>query len=438
MPDPELLERLRRLRGIEDHWFDYLGERRQVSKESLLGLLAAMGHSTDDPEALEREADALEAEDWQRVLPPAAVIRHGRDFRVPVTVMLPLMRGIRWRVALESGGERSGEADLEPLERYAEHAVDGLHYARLGLPLPGDLPTGYHRLFVEKLDGERLGNCRLIVAPERCYVPPGLSDGQRIWGLAVQLYTLRSRRNWGIGDFTDLADFAASAAGLGADFIGLNPLHALFPADPEMASPYSPSSRQFINVIYIDPELAPGYAECGEARELVASAAFRERLAALRAAAGVDNSGVTAGKLQVLSKVHAFFRRHASESQLAAFRGFIAEKGQALEDYALFHAIQGVAAAAPEADRRWPGAYAGPGSVDAREFAGRHPAEIDFHMWLQWVAGNQLAAAEKTARDAGMSLGLYRDLAVGVSGGGAEAWSDPALYSSGALSLIHI
>ncbi len=180
MPDPELLERLRRLRGIEDHWFDYLGERRQVSEESLLGLLAAMGHSTSDPEALAREADALEAESWQRVLPPVAVIRHGRDFRVPVTVMLPLMPGVRWRAALESGGEKTGESALEPLERYAEHAIEGLHYARLGLPMPDDLLTGYYRLFLEKLDGERLGDCRLIVAPERCYVPPALADGQRI------------------------------------------------------------------------------------------------------------------------------------------------------------------------------------------------------------------------------------------------------------------
>ncbi len=432
MPDRELLERLRRLRGIEDHWFDFRGERREVSSESLASLLEAMGHSVSDPEALAREADALEAREWTRVLPPVAVIRHGRDSRVPLTVMFPLMPGVRWRVAFESGGETSGQVELHPLERFAEHAIDALHYVRLGMPLPGDLPLGYHRLFVEKLDGERLGDCRLIVAPERCYQPPSLSGGERIWGMAVQLYTLRSERNWGIGDFTDLAEFAAAAAGLGADFVGLNPLHALFPADPEMASPYSPSSRKFINVLYIDPEKVPCFDKCAHAVNLVADPAFKAKTAALRETAGVDYTGVTQSKMAVLEAVHAGFHSQATKAELDAYGEFVARHGEALQDFALFHAMQARAAAAPPGQGAWPADYAGPASPEAQAFTREHPGEVEFHAWLQWVAAEQLAATEKAARDAGMSLGIYRDLAVGVSGGGAEAWSDPDLYTAGA------
>ncbi len=432
MQDRDLLERLRRLRGIEDHWFDFRGERREVTAESLLSLLAAMGHSTSDPDALAREADALEAQQWQRVLPPVAVIRHGRDSRIPLTVMFPLMPGVRWRVAFENGGEESGQVDLHPLERYAEHAIDNLHYVCLGLPLPGELPIGYHRLFVEKLDGDRLGDCRLVVAPERCYQPPSLANGERIWGMAVQLYTLRSDRNWGIGDFTDLADFAAAAAGLGADFVGLNPLHALFPADPEMASPYSPSSRQFINVLYIDPEKAPCFDQCGRAVSLVSDPAFKARTAALRATPGVDYTGVTACKMEVLATVYAEFRNLASKVELDAYGEFVANQGDALQDFALFHAMQAHAAAAPEGQGHWPADYAGPRSPEALAFAREYPRQVEFHAWLQWLAATQLAAAERAARDAGMSLGIYRDLAVGVSGGGAEAWSDSGLYTAGA------
>ena len=153
-----------------------------------------------------------------------------------------------------------------------------------------------------------------------------------------------------------------------------------------MASPYSPSSRLFINVIYIDPERAPCFDACSAARDRVASASFQERLATLRTAAGVNYAGVTACKLEVLEQVHAYFRRHASESQLADYRAFIAVHGRALEDYALFHAIQGRAAAAPEDEKRWPAAYAGP--------------KEDLHVYLligqSNMAGSVLPALYKT------------------------------------------
>lgn len=125
-------------------------------------------------------------------------------------------------------------------------------------------------------------------AGSRCFEPPELAAGARRWGLAVQLYSLRSHANWGMGDFGDLAELASLAASEGADFIGLNPLHAGFSADPESCSPYSPSSRHVLNVLYIAVDAVPDLASCAEARVRMAEPAFQDEIGRLRAAGFVD------------------------------------------------------------------------------------------------------------------------------------------------------
>ncbi|HUG99187.1 MAG TPA: 4-alpha-glucanotransferase [Gammaproteobacteria bacterium] len=425
------IERLRRLRGIGRSFFDFRGREHALSEDTLRDLLAALGHASGDEAVLQREADALEEREWLRVLAPVAVLRDGDS--VPLTVFEPLLPVIRWRVETEQGDTLSGAAAPAELPVLGRRRIRELSYARVALALP-PLPPGYHSLSLEKSDDTPLASSRLIVAPLRCYEPEVLRDGGRVWGTAIQLYTLRSARNWGIGDFTDLAGFAAAVAGLGADFVGLNPLHALFPADPASCAPYSPSSRFFLNIAYIDPEAVPEFADCVEARRLVATPEFQRRLAGLRDVPHVDYPGVLGCKLEVLRNLHRAFRAGGSKARRFEFQQYVKSHGDALEKYALFHAIHEHLSAAGETGGwpAWPAAWRDPGGAAARSFLAAEPEAVEFHGWLQWIATTQLNAAECAARDAGMRLGLYHDLAVGPHGGGAETWADRDLYADGA------
>jgi (1->4)-alpha-D-glucan 1-alpha-D-glucosylmutase len=271
-------------------------------------------------------------------------------------------------------------------------------------------------------------------APAPAWRPHALQDDGRLWGIAVQLYSLRSVRNWGIGDFTDLAELIEGAAELGAAAIGLNPLHALFPTRPEHASPYSPSSRLFLNPLYLDVEAVPELHDCRAALRRVRSREFQARLRELRAKTCVDYTGVAAAKFAVLEQVYRFFRRaclvDAAHPRARAFREFQAQRNPALRRFATFHALGENRTAIDW--REWPAQWRDPGSSAVAAFARRHAYRIEFHEYLQWLADWQLRAAAELAHARGMPIGLYGDLAVGADSTGAEAWSDQRTTVTGA------
>jgi 4-alpha-glucanotransferase len=425
------LERLRQLRGIARSFNDFRGQEHSLSDDALRRLLEALGHVADDHAELQREADALEEREWLQVLEPVVVLRGGPC--VPVTLLEPLQATLRWRVETEQGETHCGATDPAGLPVLARRGIRELHSLRLELALPA-LPPGYHRLQLSQHDGTPLASTRLIVTPPRCFEPQALRRGGRMWGPAIQLYTLRSTRNWGVGDFTDLGGFAEAAARLGADVVGLNPLHALFPAEPDLCGPYSPSSRYFLNVIYIDPEAVPEFSASVEARRLVTTPEFQARLAQLRAAPYVDYRGVMTCKLEVLRKLYEHFSVHATGSRRSEFSQYLKQCGESLENYALFHALHAhfTAAGTVGGWPAWPVAYRHPRSTAVQAFRAAEAAEVEFHCWLQWVAGAQLEEAEHRARRAGLRLGLYRDLAVGPNAGGAETWAERELYADAA------
>ena len=275
-------------------------------------------------------------------------------------------------------------------------------------------------------------------AASRCFEQHVMAAGGRCWGLAIQLYSVRSAANWGMGDFGDLAQLARLAASEGADFIGINPLHAGFAADPASCSPYSSSSRHFLNSLYIAVDAVPDLQACPEARARVAAAAFQEEIRSLRAADLVDYEGVARLKLAILRLLHGCFRRREIElrtPRARAFEEFQVARGTVLRRHALFESLDA------EMRRRygaqggwtsWPPEYRDPHSPAVREFAESAAEEIEFHAWLQWIAESQLAGAARVARAAGMAIGLYGDYAVGANPGGSETWSDQRSYCDGA------
>jgi 4-alpha-glucanotransferase len=262
------------------------------------------------------------------------------------------------------------------------------------------------------------------------FVPPSLASGGRVWGFALNLYTLRSARNWGIGDFSDLRAFVRASAGLGARVVGINPLHALHDLDPTSASPYSPTSRFFLNPLYVDVEAIPEYAEVEARLEPGPRAELRRELEALRESRFVEYERVAALKRTAFRASFAAFRKAPPERR-AAFASFRAAGGERLENFALYEALDEYFSERGSARGwlSWPEDYREPGSAAVARFAGAERARIDYFLYVQWLATAQLDAANAEAR--GLGIGLYFDLAVGVWPGGADVWSDRPAFVFG-------
>lgn len=290
------------------------------------------------------------------------------------------------------------------------------------------VPRATRRLILEEIGVDPAGPprgraaARRIAVPETaaCFLPSWL-EAAPAWGIFCQLYELRSPRNWGIGDFADLAEMARIAAGAGADFLGVNPLHALFLARPDRCSPFSPSNRRFLNPLYLSMDDLPGGA-----------AADPDLLATLRTADHVDYARVGAAKHAALAGVFARTPFDKDRYRRDAFDAFVEAGGTALRRHALFEALSLalVARGHGEGWRAWPRRFRDVEGPAVAAFARANDEAVAFHMWLQWIADRQLAAAARAARDAGMRIGLYLDLAVGEAPDGSATWSAPELTMS--------
>lgn len=295
-----------------------------------------------------------------------------------------------------------------------------------------DVPAATLRHILDAMGAARVAPQQVPPQPidrRRCFTMADLAQ-DRLWGLSVQLYGLRSRRNWGMGDFTDLAALAQTMAGFGAAAIGVNPLHALFPVAPGHCSPYSPSSRAFLNPLYIDPEAAPGWSTAGPA--IVADPAFAADLEKVRAAELIDYPSIAALKRRaLLAAFRAFEAGDLPERE--DFLAFVEQGGSGLRRFVTFEALheQALADGLGWSWRDWPDGLDDPESAAVRRFADAHAERLRFGQYLQWVADRQLARAQERAKAAGMPIGIYRDLAVAVDPSGASAWSHQGAIASG-------
>jgi 4-alpha-glucanotransferase len=407
------LARLAARLGIALRFTDALGVVREPSEETLAVLVSGFGLSPEEPERALRE---IEEEENARPFGLSRCAILAAEAEAPALSLLPPAgaRRIEWTCRFEEGGEHAGALDLaEP--------GDG---RRVALPLPAALPLGYHRL--DLAAGRVAASVTLAVAPASCHLPAELGPGAKSWGVTCQLYGLRSARNWGMGDFTDLAMLARGLGAHGARVLGINPLHALFAAEPRHKSPYSPSSRAFLDYLYIDVTAVPGFAEDRTASALVPA----ETVRAAEAREFVDYVAVAAAKRPVLEALFRSLGKRAADAE--AFRRFQEAGGKALADFAAFEALdEHFREAGIFSWRAWPGEFRSPDSPAVADFAARHRDRVEFFQFLQWEADRQCGAAAAAGRGSGLALGLYRDLAVGADPGGAEAWADQALLAPG-------
>lgn len=416
-PAPSLSELARRL-GIATSYLDWRGEQVIVPETTLVAVLGALGVSASTEEARNAALSAHLRSYWARPLPLTIVGRAGTQLRFWAHVTHGAPAEV-W-LELEDGTELSGpESRIVQVDNFTPpFELEGREVGEASFLLPADLPLGYHRVHLRS--GDHRASTRLIVTPDWLGLPERLGT-RRAWGLATQLYSTRSRQSWGIGDLTDLGDLALwSAWAHGADYLLVNPLHAACLPGPGgngriEPSPYLPTSRRFVNPIYLRVEAIPEYADLpkrGRVRDLRA----RVQRRAARSDT-IDRDGAWAAKCLALKLIHELPRSAGRDLAYAAFR---AREGRALDDFATWCAL---------ADKygtdwyRWPKSVRHPDAPDVAAFAAKHPTAVDFHRWLQWQLDEQLADAQSRATRAGMALGIMHDLAVGVHPTGADAWA---------------
>lgn len=376
----ELRERAARA-GIAAEYYDGLGHHRIVNPEILARVLDILGDRGDS---------------GPRMLPPVVAVRHGGGS----TLTLNAPPGCRVQWEIHAGVPfASGEAQTP------------------SLLLPENLPEGMLDLDITVADpeGDRTEHASLLVAPERAFQgAPG--SPSRTWALAVQLYGIRSKDNWGHGDFTDLSRLIDLAAELGASGIGLNPLHALFEDRAEEASPYSPNSRFFLNPLYIDVAALPEFPG-------LAAAGLEMNVAVLRARDIIDYAGVAQAKIAGLKLAHAVFHRNADAERKRAFDAFRHERGPLLARFAAFEVLRR-RFAAPWWE--WPQPWRAPHDEMLAQLRESDGEAVDYVEFIQWIADEQLGACKDKAARLGLPIGLYMDLAVGVRSDSFDAWNDQA------------
>ncbi len=403
------LAQLAERHGVATGYEDWTGRRVEVPEPTLVAVLDALGvRASTAAERASALAD-LDRAHWSRPL-PATVLgiagQHG-SFWVHVTHGDPAEVWLQ----LEDGTVRSGLTQLE--NHTAPYGLDDRLVGEASFALPADLPLGYHRIWLRS--GELETSTALVITPAWLGLPTRMGNS-RTWGLATQLYSVRSARSWGVGDLTDLTDLAVwSSARHGAGYIVVNPLHAAAPTRPMEPSPYLPTSRRFVNPLYLRVEAIPEYAELPKRRRV---RRLREDLARRVAERDViDRDLAWAAKREALRLVHRVPRSAGRELAYAAFRD---RRGVALDDFATWCAL---AERHGEDWHRWPSQLQHPRSEAVAEFAEKHSGTVDFHRWLQWQLDEQLAATQTAALQSGMVLGVMHDLAVGVHPNGADAWA---------------
>ncbi|AOT04563.1 4-alpha-glucanotransferase [Arthrobacter sp. U41] len=413
----ELLRELAATHGVGTSYRGWDGAERSVTDSTLRGVLAALGVPAGGADEMERSLAEARLAPWRRLLPPVAVAREGQELLVNVHV--PHGSAVSVWIAAEDGG-RYEATQRENWDAPVD--VDGVLTGRATFAVPDHVPLGWHTLLAEH-EGT-VSQCPLVVTPQRLQTTEALA-GRRNWGLTAQLYSVRSSRSWGIGDFADLADLATITGEEGAGFLLVNPLHAAEPRPPVEDSPYLPTTRRYFNPLYLRVEEIPEYGYLDPAGRAEVERLANQLHAANHSTGLLDRNSSYGAKLTALELVFGVPRDPA---RARAFADFCTEQGQGLDDFALWCALaEKLGPGAPQ----WAGAASAPDTAYCKEQGALLARRIEFHRWLQWLCDQQLETAQRSARRSGMEIGVVHDLAVGVKQGGADDWSLAGVLARG-------
>ena len=441
-----LIERLSQLVGFHPSYANSFGQQVFAKDEARYALLVAMGYDLSNDEIITKQINELTENSWRNILPSVHIAKLEEDEH-PITVSLATGQAshVNWKIITESNTTLEGETAVDSLNLIEQVTFSNSansqcdeSFTKYQLPLP-TLEQGYHQLTVSYLKNETelTASCHLIFAPKTCYSPQE-SSKEKVWGIAAQLYSLRSENNWGMGDFGDLKQLVEQSAQHGVSAIGLNPLHPLYQNNPAHRSPYSPTSRCFLNTLYIDVTKVPDFKSCQNAQQRFSSEEFQNKVNFAKNTTLIDYPAVADVKHEILALLfQSFSTDHLATNSVLAqeFNEFVQSRGQDLQRLAIFDALY-------EHFRtqdfnaygwpNWPTSYQDVNSKDVAEFANNNQKRINYFLYLQWLAHRQLTVASDAAKRSGMPVGLYLDLAVGCDGSGVDVWSDRDVYVSGA------
>jgi len=414
------LSRAAALWGLEPGYWDIWGGWHETTPEVRGAVLRALGVPVDDAERLEAAIEQRERGAGSRVAPPVVVVTAG-DAAIPLHLPEEL-----------AGGQATVEFRWED-GRFEQH-----EYALTGsLPLPPSAPLGYHEVEIRVPSLEPVVT-RLVVCPERAWMPPTLERGERRAGLAVSLYGVHSDRTWGFGDFTALGgviDWVADQ--IGGSFVALNPLNAIHNRRPYNTSPYLPNSGFYRNFLYLDIEAIEEFAECPPAQALRRRPEVEAEIAAVQRSEFIEYERVAALKRRFLRLMFRHFQREvlAGDSARASeFRHYAAEEGEPLERFAIYSALdEWLHRRDPDVWiwPQWPEKFQDPCSGATRQFALAHHSAVLYHQYVQWQIDRQLARAQQYARARGLEIGLFHDLPLATDRCGSELWAHRDFYVAG-------
>jgi len=421
--------------GILPFYFDVEGVKR-VTKDSIrVALLSAMGLDASSEKTAERALRGLTSSTHERLVSPVQVQAADKiPSSFPLALPLDSSGPVEWHVKL---CEESGKIHIASGRADREHDA-----GEIRLPLPASPSAGYHKLQVAaELPGRVVeAEQSFIVSPGQCTPLSRFVGEQQAFGLWTNLYTLRSRHNMGVGDLSDLKVLTEFAGANGAAFVGVNPLHALHNIGAQI-SPYCPVSRLYRNVLYLDVEAVPEFADCPKAKRLLASTRFQADLRRVRDSQHVAYGDVLALKLELLRLLHADFRAHHAGGDTArgrSYSAFIEQQGDPLTLFATFMTLASSLPRNREETggtqtnwRDWPEEYQRSESREVLAFRNSNQQEIDFHCYLQFELDRQMERVSDEVRRSGMAIGLYNDLAIGAAAEGSDAWAFPDLFVSG-------
>ena len=411
--DPVLAD-LAAAHGVAAFFHDWRGGERQVSASAVVSVLAALGVDASTPEAARDALARARHGRWRDMLPSYLVVRGGATARVAVHV--PHGEAVTVDLEIEGGGQTPRIPLPQVMIWVDPHDVDGELIGEATFEIPDVVPLGYHYLHAQS--GERSAKAQLIVVPDRLVAPPG-----RHWGFMLQLYAVRSHASWGMGDLRDLSDLATwSGRDLGADFVLVNPLHAAGPVAPMEPSPYYPSSRRFMNPIYLRVDDVPEVAGLPPKEVEAVASVLRDRNVLDE---DIDRDAVWSAKREILERAFAV---RDDDGRRTEFDDFLAAEGDALRDFATWCALVDRHGAMT---RDWPEELQDPRSTQVAAFREAEAELFGFHAWLQFLCSQQLTQVQRAAHGAGMSIGVVNDLAVGVSREGADAWAFQSVLAHG-------
>ncbi len=415
----EHLEGLARRCGVATNYVGWDQLDHEVGAETIVAVLGSLGIAAATPDEIAAAHADLDDEPWRRMLPPVTVATEGA--RATFATHVPHWNPVHvWIVTEQGETVHPEQCDVwvDPRE------VDGVLVGRATFEVPADLAPGYHRLHALDPVTEKTSQRPLIVTPRRLSTADKLLGEQR-WGLAVQLYSVRSARSWGVGDFADLADICeVAASSFGADFVQVNPLHAAQPQAPIEASPYLPVTRRFVNPLYIRIADIPEASDLDKRTRKWLKGVERDFFEENLSSEKIKRNKAFRAKMSILEML---YRQPRSDERDFAFRSFRRREGKGLRRFATWCAL---------AERYGPDSPKWSDQLQDKDFVRRKRREladrVDFYMWLQWICDQQLAAAQRAALAAGMDIGIIADLAVGVARHSADAWMLGDVLASGA------